>query len=135
MKEKLLLIKEWMKNHNVPPKLVFYILGIISSIWFLIRVIPKPVRATYPCMRVAAPFMSGFVVYLLAVGGLTAISRKLKRKLINVRYTSAFLLIFGVIVAMAITPASNTNTVYQAESTKTGPDDGPNQPVGSKRNK
>jgi uncharacterized protein (DUF362 family) len=120
-----------MKNHNVPPKLVFYILGIISSIWFLIRVIPKPVRATYPCMRVAAPFMSGFVVYLLAVGGLTAISRKLKRKLINVRYTSAFLLIFGVIVAMAITPASNTNTVYQAESTKTGPDDGPNQPVGT----
>ena len=91
MKEKLIHIKEWMKNHHIPPRLMFLILGIISTIWFLIRVIPKPVRATYPCMRVAAPFMSGFVVYLLSVGGLTIVSRKFGRKFLNVRYASAFL--------------------------------------------
>jgi hypothetical protein len=40
----------------------FPILGLFSLIWFLIRVIPKPSRATYPCQRFAAPFAGGFVV-------------------------------------------------------------------------
>src|SRR5450759_1915984 len=126
LKGKLGKVREWMKYHHIPPRVIFFILGIISTIWFLIRVIPKPSHATYPCMRVAAPFMSGFVVYLLAVGGLTALSRKFKHNVINVRYASTFLLIFGVIVAMAITPSNNTNTSPQTNVTKTGPDDGPN---------
>lgn len=127
---KLGRMRDWMIHHHLPPKLLFYILGIVSTIWFLIRVIPKPSRASYPCMRVAAPFMSGFVMYLLAVGGLTAFSRKFKNKAINVRCTSTFLLIFGVIAAMAITPANSTSTPFQTNVTKTGPDDGPNQPFG-----
>ena len=65
MKEKSDAVREWMKNHNIPSVIIFFIVGIMSTDWFLIRVIPKPSRATYPCMRVAAPFMSGFVVYLL----------------------------------------------------------------------
>jgi len=43
--------------------------GIGSLIWFLIRVIPKPSRAAYPCQRAAAPFAGAFVVWLLAVLG------------------------------------------------------------------
>src|SRR5450759_1090495 len=85
-------MRDWLASHNIPPRLIFFILGIASTIWFLIRVIPKPVRATYPCMRVAAPLMSGFVTYLLAVAGLTAISRRLKWKIINVRYGAVLLL-------------------------------------------
>ena len=38
-------------------------------IWFLVRVIPKPSRAAYPCQRAAAPVASAFVVWLLAVWG------------------------------------------------------------------
>jgi hypothetical protein len=130
LKGKLAKIRDWMTSHHVPPKLLFFIIGIISTIWFLIRVIPKPSRATYPCMRVAAPFMSGLVTYLLAMGGLTLVSRRMKRKIINVRYASTALLIFGVIVAIAITPTSNSSTSSQTGVTKTGPDDGPNQPFG-----
>ncbi len=130
MKEKIILLKEWMKNHHIPPSLVFIILGILSTIWFLIRVIPKPARATYPCMRVAAPFMSGLVLYLLSVGGLTIVSRRFGKKFLNVRYASAFLLIFTVIVVMAVTPSSNTVTAFQNNPVKTGPDDGPNDPMG-----
>ena len=99
--------RDWMKSHHFPPRLLFILLGIISTIWFLIRVIPKPSRATYPCMRVAAPFMSGLIVYLLSVAGLTFASRKLKRKIINVRYMSTFLLVFGVLVIFAINPSIN----------------------------
>jgi hypothetical protein len=41
--------------------------GLISLIWFLVRVIPKPSRAAYPCQRAAAPLASGFMVWLLSV--------------------------------------------------------------------
>ena len=73
LKGKLGKIRDWMVKHHLPPKVLFLVMGIISTVWFLMRVIPKPTRATYPCMQVAAPFMSGFVTYLLAVGGLVSI--------------------------------------------------------------
>lgn len=52
-------------------KAFFPILGLTSLIWFLMRVIPKPSRAAYPCMRTAAPLASTFVVYV--TGFLTSI--------------------------------------------------------------
>ncbi len=61
---------------HIPAKLTFLILGIASTAWFLIRVIPKPSRATYPCMRAAAPFMSSFVVYLLSLAGSAVLIRR-----------------------------------------------------------
>lgn len=50
--------------------LLFWGLGITSTMWFLVRVIPKPSRAAYPCMQTAAPLMSAFVLYLLSLAGL-----------------------------------------------------------------
>jgi len=127
---KLGRIRDWMIRHHLPPRLLFVILGIASTIWFLIRVIPKPTRATYPCMTVAAPFMSGFVSYLLAVAGLTVVSRKMKHKVINVRFGATVMLLAGVIVTMAIIPGSNPAELFQEVETRTGPEDGPNQPMG-----
>gem|GEM_PF-2523157 len=77
-------------------KLVFIILGIGSTIWFLIRVIPKPSRAGYPCMRAAAPIMSGFVIYLLALGGSTLLFRRAISKLKQARYMGALLAIHQI---------------------------------------
>ncbi|MFA5818810.1 MAG: DUF362 domain-containing protein [Bacteroidales bacterium] len=131
LRGKLSKIRDWMKDHHFPPRLLFFLMGIISTLWFLIRVIPKPSRAGYPCMQVAAPFMSGFIVYLIAILGITVATRKAKRKIFNVRYLSTGLLIFGVIVTMAITPSQNAITSYQDKPTKSGPDDGPNQPMGN----
>jgi hypothetical protein len=56
-----------LKNRSKLYKLVFPIIGVVASLWFLIRVIPKPSRATYPCMRVAYPLASAFVIYLLGL--------------------------------------------------------------------
>jgi hypothetical protein len=131
LRGKLGHMRDWLEIHNMPPRIIFFVMGVASTIWFLIRVVPKPSRATYPCMQVAAPFMSGFVMYLLAVAGLTAVSRKMKRKVINVRYGAAFMLMAGVIVAMAVTPStSEQQTVVPSTETRTGPEDGPNQPFG-----
>ncbi|MBN2635124.1 MAG: DUF362 domain-containing protein [Prolixibacteraceae bacterium] len=129
-KGKLAQLRDWMTRKNLPPRLVFIILGVSSTIWFLIRVIPKPIRATYPCMQVAAPFMSGLVTYLLAVGGLTVLSRKLKRKVINVRFGATVMLMTGFILAMAIIPSGTTDPVFQVEEQEEGPIDGPNEPIG-----
>ncbi len=46
----------------------FLLLGMASFIWFLIRVIPKPGRINYPCVRASAPWAATFIIY---VAGLT----------------------------------------------------------------
>ena len=123
-------MRNWMEGYHIPYKVIFFVMGIASTIWFLVRVIPKPSRATYPCMKVAAPFMSGFVTYLLAVAGLTLVSRRFGRKIINVRLGSTMMLLAGVVVAMAVIPANNTEILFQTTETRTGPEDGPNKPFG-----
>ena len=45
-------------------KIVFIAVGIASMLWFLFRVIPKPSRATYPCMQAAAPIAFTFVGFI-----------------------------------------------------------------------
>lgn len=50
-------------------KAVFITIGAMAVIWFLIRVIPKPSRASYPCQRAAFPLASAFVIWII---GMTA---------------------------------------------------------------
>ncbi|HET9571168.1 MAG TPA: DUF362 domain-containing protein [Bacteroidales bacterium] len=69
--------------------LLFWGLGISSVLWFLIRVIPKPSRASYPCMQAAAPVMSGFVLYLLSFTGAWFGYRKLISNLKKHKYVWA----------------------------------------------
>ncbi|HPR31588.1 MAG TPA: DUF362 domain-containing protein [Prolixibacteraceae bacterium] len=80
--------------------LFFLFTGLGSTIWFLIRVIPKPSRATYPCMKAAAPFMSGFVVYLLTITGSAFAFRKFRKALTQSRYLAAsvFLLVAFIMI-------------------------------------
>jgi hypothetical protein len=68
---------------------LFPITGLLALIWFLVRVIPKPSRATYPCQRVAFPLASGFIVWLLGLAGSVAAYRKAKRSFAQARYVLA----------------------------------------------
>jgi hypothetical protein len=70
-------------------KWLFPLTGLAALIWFLIRVIPKPSRATYPCQRVAFPIASGFLVWLLGLAGATVAYHKAKRSLARARYVLA----------------------------------------------
>lgn len=56
--------------------LVFTGMGLFSLVWFLVRVIPKPSRAAYPCQRVAFPLASSFVAWILALLGTVAAWRR-----------------------------------------------------------
>ena len=66
-------------NFSRRTKMLWSIFGLGSLLWFLIRVIPKPSRATYPCMRVAFPMASAFVVWLVGLGISTFLIRKARR--------------------------------------------------------
>lgn len=60
-------LEDLAQTSKVPVKISFFILGILSTIWFLIRVIPKPSRAFYPCIKTASPVMASFVMYILSI--------------------------------------------------------------------
>jgi len=119
-----------MSEHHFPPRLLFFLMGIISTIWFLLRVIPKPSRATYPCMQVAAPLMSGFVVYLISLGGITLALRKAKQRLISARYVASGCFIIAALTGLVFALTNGAQNSAASTLPGTGPDDGPNQPIG-----
>ncbi len=111
---------------------LFSITGLGALIWFLIRVIPKPSRATYPCQRVAFPIASSFVAYILGSCGMVAIFNRAKRQLCRWRY-----LLTGICVVVGLSCAGclwfTRSTGSNSKSPAAGftPTDPPNTPMGA----
>ena len=92
-------------------ELSFILVGFAFTLWFLIRVIPKPSRATYPCMRAASPILSGFAIWILAVTGTSFAFHKAKNRLLEARYIAAALFLLpGIFVANLHTVESDAQT-------------------------
>jgi hypothetical protein len=70
-------------------RLLFPIIGIAAMVWILIRVIPKPSRLSYPCVRTAMPIASGFIGYLAMLGLSTIVFFRSKK---SFRYYPVFFL-------------------------------------------
>lgn len=118
-----------IKNWKLSARLSFFILGITSTLWFLIRVIPKPSRATYPCMRAAAPIMSGFVIYLLSISASFFAFRKFGKKLMSAKYIAAAAFLMMAIVFVFISIGTN-NSQSKATIYATPTDFVANKPIG-----
>ena len=106
---------------------LFPIAGLLSLIWFLIRVLPKPSRATYPCQRVAAPLAGGFVVWITGLIASTLAYRKAKQSLGQSRYVLAGICI--LVSVMAVWWSLNVTGEPPAQAAFT-PTDPPNSPMG-----
>lgn len=126
MNRKLQRLKKWVLSTRNQ----FIISGILATLWFLIRVIPKPSRAHYPCMRMAAPLMSGFVVYLLSLGGISLLIRNARAYFLKARYRASTLLAIAALVATGAFLARQAPESMAASFDGAGPEDGPNQPIG-----
>lgn len=112
-------------------KPVLIIAGFLATIWFLVRVIPKPSRAGYPCMRAAAPLMSGFVLYMLAFTTSFAAFKKSRSLFSNKNYTAAVLLVVvGLISAGGFFVIHNQQPVFAKTTVINEPPDGANNPMG-----
>jgi len=99
-------------RRRLSARFIFLAAGLLSTLWFLIRVIPKPSRATYPCMRAAAPFMSSFIVYLLGVGATAFAFKKAKKSFVKARYLAACVFILIGMAAAIFTLTSDERPVY-----------------------
>lgn len=94
--------KEKFDRWSIPAKISFLILGFASTAWFLIRVVPKPSRAAYPCMRTAAPFMSAFIVYVLSFSGAFLAFRNARVNFFKARYVLAgFFAVISLVISLA----------------------------------
>ena len=130
LKVNLNKVRDWLSNHHVPPSLLFVVTGIVSTIWFLLRVIPKPSRATYPCMQVAAPLMSGFVVYLLSLGGAAMAFKKVKQNIQRSKYLAALVFLMIALSGIIVSLSNNNQSTFAINYGSTGPEDPPNKPIG-----
>jgi hypothetical protein len=68
---------------------IFPLAGLLSLIWFLVRVIPKPSRAAYPCQRIAAPTAAAFVLWVAGLIGSIAAFRKTRELVSQSRWRMA----------------------------------------------
>ena len=103
-------------------KLAFFILGIGSTIWFLIRVVPKPSRASYPCMKASAPFMSAFVLYLIGLASTIYLFKEKKGRLLLLKSTLALVFVVSLLISFrASTPAAESSLVDASYLTANAP--------------
>ena len=114
-------------------RLLFPLLTACALVWFLARVIPKPIRATYPCQRAAFPLATAFVIWLLAIKtGLVA--WWLSRGQATVRpLVPLGLVLCGGFVAISIGNLASNWAANGPPRLLWQPSDPPNTPVGSAR--
>jgi len=110
-------------------RILFPLFGLASVIWFLIRVIPKPSRITYPCMKVATPLASSFLLYLIGLFSTVFALHKAKHYLAQSRILIAASLIFLGIMAGMFTFLNQHSPSY-AEAYALGDPLGVNNPIG-----
>ena len=100
-------------------KIVVIVIGLTATIWFLIRVIPKPSRASYPCQQAAFPLASGFVLWLISLFALKPLINKFKSFFPSRRwmgYTLA-MLILGSFALWTVGIYSQNSSALNVEKT------------------
>jgi Domain of unknown function (DUF362)/FlgD Ig-like domain len=98
-------------------------IGLAAMIWILIRVLPKPSRLSYPCVRTAMPIASGFIGYLamIALSGVAFFRSKR-----SIRYYPIFFVAAFVVFAISGSYLSNQTTGQPTVNVSVIP----NQPMG-----
>jgi hypothetical protein len=76
--------------------------GLMSLVWFLVRVIPKPSRAAYPCQRAAAPMASACVLWMLALVGSAVLWQRARELSRRSRFLRAWVCLGLALVAAGV---------------------------------
>jgi uncharacterized protein (DUF362 family) len=78
------------------------ITGLAALLWFGVRVIPKPSRASYPCQRLAAPLAFSFLTWFISLFASWAILRRAKDAWRRACYPLAVISILAGLAMLAI---------------------------------
>ncbi|MGC3961084.1 MAG: DUF362 domain-containing protein [Verrucomicrobiota bacterium] len=135
MKTTILRLINSLRQHATDSWLRLTLLcsGAAALVWFLVRVIPKPSRANYPCQRAAFPVASGFVIWLCGVLAIKSSMKHLAR--------GKVLACCGVLTALAVAAWTLVSFTGEGAAQNAGkpPTDWnfihttPNTPVGNAR--
>lgn len=110
---------------------LYILLGIASVLWVLIRVLPKPSRASYPCQKVALPLAASTIIWLIGLTGTSLFLHKARRLFKKQRYLLG--LISFVVAVVLVTFTRNDIRLIAASSENAAfvPTDPANTPVGN----
>jgi hypothetical protein len=109
---------------------LFPVLGLLATGWFLLRVIPKPSRAEYPCQKVAAGLGAGFLAYAASLLATCAGFRFLRRR-VGQAAAVAVVVALGTVAhdQLGLSQPPTTEKIAQVLT----PAEGPNHPIGQAR--
>lgn len=93
-------------------QILFFLTGLSSTIWFLIRVIPKPSRASYPCMQAASPYMAAFVIWLICMSVSAFSFQRAILKFKKYKYISAVVFALTGLIFVFVSISQNMQRVY-----------------------
>jgi len=116
-----------MNMKNKISKLLLPLIGLGALIWFLIRVIPKPSRASYPCQRAAFPIASGFIIYLASLASAVFAVNSAKKYLRTKQYWISLIFMIGAVITGSVVFQGDRQFLFAKYQNAL---DEPNQPVG-----
>lgn len=114
-------------------RLFLPVLGLLSFLWFLVRVIPKPSRISYPCMRATFPLATGFMLWMGGLFSSIVFFKKFKTHRLSSRKGYALLSLVVLIFSLTFTLLHSPSTPARADDAHFIPTDPPNQPMGQAR--
>lgn len=122
------LNKQWRWHRWLLP-----VIGLVALAWYLIRVIPKPARANYPCQKIGAPLALGSIAYVSSIFGLITSFRKSRQFLYQHRYAAAAVCLMIALVCAAVVQNMNEANALAEDTGIFTPSDAPNTPMGVAR--
>jgi len=113
-------------------KIVLILFGLAASVWVLLRLVPKPSRATYPCMKVAFPMATSFIIYITGMVGSVYFFKKAGKKIIERKLLIAMSFVFLAITTLSIALLNKQETASANITDANRFDDplGANAPIG-----
>lgn len=105
-------------NRGLRHKRLSLFIGLIAAVWFLIRVVPKPSRAAYPCQRAAFPVASGFVLWVLSLFTIKPFFKKIQKTFPGRRLPGSLVSML-VAACFIIWTILSMSTAINADSKKT----------------
>ena len=122
------------KIKQIINKWLVFLVGFSALVWFLIRVIPKPSRAAYPCQRAAFPIASAFVIWVGGVFATSFLFKKARAKFAESKNTVAIILLIISVISsfLVINPGHFESLSAGTPSVQDEfiPIDDPNDPMG-----
>jgi hypothetical protein len=114
--------------------LLFPLIGLSALIWIIIRVIPKPSRVQYPCIKAAAPIAAGFITYIIGLASAVFFYKTGKYYFLKSKYLPASILLFLSTAAGLFTFLKTGNESYASIKYTDSlfiPVEPPNTPMGT----